>query len=112
MQRLRGKLIDAPNDEKRGELAHKILKLELQCKHWWDKRDYLLEHGVELKGADDAAQEDIVTDPAQYHRRLASVRTYITKANKKLKQDPENCKALADVKRYTAEKERLERLIG
>lgn len=112
MQRLRGKLIDAPTDEKRGELAHKILKLELQCKGWWDKRDYLLEHGVEMKGTDNTALEDVVTDPAQYHLRLSTVRTYITKANKKLKQDPDNSKALADVKRYTAEKERLERLIG
>ncbi|MGN6478522.1 MAG: hypothetical protein ACTHKV_14955 [Flavipsychrobacter sp.] len=113
MQRLRGQLRFDMTDEQRGTLAFKILTLEQVCNYWWRKRDYLLEHGKELNEPMPGAKpDDVVADPAKYQTRLTTVRTFISKARKKLQQNPDDMKAKENLEKYTAEKERMEGLIA
>jgi len=86
-------------DEERMEAAFKVLDLMDQVEEIWEKKDFINRHGempdYEWQGVDQMSEADMM-------RRVTTLRTYISKANKgKLSADK--------LPEWTAEKEDLER---
>lgn len=106
MNFLRHNLLNAKNDQERGELAHKILDMEQQCMNIWHQRDYFLKYKEHLP---EINENYIITDRNELHRKLMNIRTYITKATKKLSDNPEDVKAMSRVVRYREEASRIEK---
>lgn len=106
MNYLRHQLRTAADDTKRGEMAHEILSLEEKCYQIWEERDYFIKYGQPVPNM--VTDTITVTDRNELHRKLMNYRTYITKAKKCLKENPEDAKAAARKLHYELEVQRIE----
>lgn len=107
MQNLCARLRDFENDEMRGEACFEILRLEEICQDYWNRADYYRRTGQHLPERKDKTIEH-VTDPNAYAVKLMNLRSYISKARKLLKIDPNNIKAANRLKKYEQERDYLE----
>lgn len=99
MQDLRSQLMLLPNDEQRGEAAHKILELDDLCDHIYSKRDYYLEHGT----LPAAKQDEYIVDPVKAAKRMEILGRYIRRERGHLKKDPANVGAAMRKKKFITE---------
>jgi hypothetical protein len=99
MQDLRSQLMLLPNDDQRGEAAHRVLDLDDECDAIYAKRDYYLEHGT----LPAAPKEEYVVDPIKAAKRMDVLTRYIRRERAYLKKDPGNVNAAARKIKFTKE---------
>jgi hypothetical protein len=82
MNALRHALLSTDEDVQRGDMAHRILKNERICMMYWDRREYYLRTKEHMP--EDVEESAIVTDKNLILKTILNVRSYITKAKKRL----------------------------
>lgn len=111
MQHLRSQLRLIPTDEERGKVANRILDLEQECNYWWERRDYYLETGQHMP-EDNRHRPDPHTNQNELQKRLLTVRTYVTRYEKKIEEQGNKPALVEKLNAYTAERDELEQKLG
>lgn len=106
MMDLRSQLTLLPNDRERGEAAFRVLELERKCRAIWKRRDYYQKTGEHMPEATNTPEP--VSDYNVLQKRLYTLRTYVTREGKKLKENPNDTKAKSRLDRFTAEAKEIE----
>lgn len=83
MNRIRAGLLLIEDEADRGEAALRILDLERKCMYWWDRADYYIRTGYKMPEDALSANRETV-DLNKLYQRLTTVRTYISRTEKKL----------------------------
>src|SRR5690606_13944729 len=101
------------DDVQRGEIAHQILKNERTCMMYWERREYYLRTREHMPvGVEESA---IVTDKNLILKNILNVRSYITKAKKRLESADTEAKreaAQARLDKYSQQLAELENQLG
>ena len=100
MQDLRSQLMLLPNDDQRGEAAHRILNLDDECDEIYGKRDYYLQFGRLPDRSDD---QEYIKDPIKQAERMEILQRYIRRERQNLRKDPGNVGAAARKAKFIKE---------
>lgn len=108
MKFLQHNLHNATSDEERGGMAFEILELERQCMVWWGYRDEYLRTGHKISEGE-FIQENTIVDMNQLQRHLNNARSNLSKAKKKVNENPENSSAKGLVEKWQPIVDNLEK---
>lgn len=88
---------DAAQKQEAGRMAHRILDLDDHCDDIYRKRDHYIKHG---KLPEAEKPMELVVDPKKIPLALANCTRYIRDYKSKLRKQPEDVNAAAQIKKY------------
>jgi len=88
---------DAAKKQEAGAMAHRILDLDDECDDIYRQRDFYLQH---KKLPEEQKPMELVVDPIKIPLALANCTRYVRDYKNKLKKDPGNVKAAAQLANY------------
>lgn len=88
---------DPAKKEEAGRMAHRILDLDDECDDIYRQRDHYIQHKCL---PEEPAPLEVVVDPIKWPLELANCTRYVRDYKNKLKNEPGNVKAAAQLAKY------------